>query len=375
MSLLLYSAILTAAIPVSIYLIYIVAVIFTKENSGNKVENPPDITIVIPTYNEEKVIEHRIKNLRDINYPADKIHAIVVDDRSSDNTVEFAKGAFDKYNVSGEVIVKDSRTGTNESVNLGVKSAKTDFVVTTDADVVFEDDAIDYAIGTLLNDDNIGAVCGELEPIVKEKSFTTGSEKAYRSVYGKMCTWESHVHSTYCFNGPLIALKKKAFSPIPATHGASDAGMALEIIRNGYRCIYEVNAKFYEYITENLTQQRRQKIRRSSRLQEATLHNINLISSKYGKFGTLIFPMRFLMFFVVPVTFFVSVILWSLFLAQFNILFGLVIVAGFAGALISGLWSSNILSSFIWHQVYLLFSLRYMFKGKHIWQAIDREKV
>lgn len=90
---------------------------------------------------------------------------------------------------------------------------------------------------------------------VPQISFTTSSEKAYRSVYGKMCTWESNnIHSTYFFNGPLPVLKKKAFQHIPETRGASDAGMALRIIHNGYRCVYEASAKFYAYITDDLEQ-------------------------------------------------------------------------------------------------------------------------
>jgi hypothetical protein len=101
--------------------------------------------------------------------------------------------------------------------------------------------------------------------------------------------------------------------------------MALRIIHNGYRCVYEASAKFYEYITGDLEQQRRQKIRRSARLLEATIYNVNLISPKYGKFGMFVFPLRILMFFVVPVAFFVSVVLWSYLFAHINLLYGLLV--------------------------------------------------
>ncbi len=375
MNSLLTLALFTSLIPIIVYSIYIVAVLITKEPEPVKVKNYPRITVSIPTYNESEVIENRIKNLRDINYPSELIHAIVVDDQSTDDTVKLAKKAFKEYEISGEVIVKEKRTGTNASVNLGVSRAKTEIVVTTDADVVFEKNALDYAIGRLLSDEKIGAVCGELEPVIKKSSFTTSSEKAYRSVYGKMCTWESGIDSTYCFNGPLIALKKKAFSPIPETHGASDAGMALRIIRNGYRCLYEPAAKFYEYITEDLGQQRRQKLRRSARLLEATFYNLDLAFSNSRRFGFIVFPLRILMFFIAPAAFFASVILWAYLAAKISLIYGVGILALFTLALISGISSSNLVSSFIWHQIYLLFSLRYMFKGVHIWKAIDRENV
>lgn len=358
----------------SVYSIYIIATFFLKVNSV-KGKSSPYITVVIPTYNESEVIDHRIRNLTEINYPADRIHVIIVDDRSNDNTVELARTAFQKYGLSGEVIVKEKRTGTNASVNLGISRANNDIIVTTDADVTFEADSLNYAIGKLLSDESIGAVCGELEPIVMKDSFTTHSEKSYRTVYGKMCSWESGLHSTYCFNGPLIVLKKKAFSPIPEKHGASDAGMALGIIRNGYRCVYEPAAKFYEYITSDIVQQKRQKLRRSARLQEATLYNLGLLSPKYGKFGLFVLPLRFLMFFIVPISFFISIILWSYILGSIHLLYGLGFLVLFGFALLSGQWRSNLVSSFIWHQAYLLASLFYMFKGVHIWQAIDRKKI
>ncbi|APH38530.1 glycosyltransferase [Methanohalophilus halophilus] len=375
MNSLLIAAVLFTLIPLITYLIYILAILKPSNSKIHAPDTQPPITVVIPTYNESEVIEHRIKNLKDIDYPTENIHAIIVDDQSTDNTVELANKAFQKYSISGEVIVKEKRTGTNASVNLGVGKASTDFVVTTDADVTFEPDAVNNALGRLLSDEKIGAVCGELEPIARKDSFTTHSEKAYRDVYGRMCSWESGLHSTYCFNGPLIMLRKKAFSPIPETKGASDAGMALRIIRNGYRCLYESSARFYEYITSDMDQQRRQKLRRSARLQEATLHNLGLVSPKYGKFGLFVLPLRFVMFFIAPVSFFLAVVLWSIVLGNINLLWGTGVWILFGLALLSGQWRSNLISSFIWHQIYLLVSLVYMFKGVHIWQAIERKKV
>ena len=333
------------------------------------------ISVIIPAYNESRVIEHRIKNLTTLNYPKELIEVILVDDNSDDDTAKIAKSAMNKYGFDGRVIVKDVRSGTNASINIGVAAAKNDVIVTTDADVVFEKDALRYALGVLLSDERIGAVCGELEPIITLKSFTTHSEQAYRSVYGKMCTWESKLHSTYCFNGPLIALKREAFSPIPETHGASDAGMALKIIRNGYRCIYVASAKFNEYIPVNIKQQRRQKLRRSARLQEATVYNLNLVSPGYGKFGMIVFPLRILMFLIAPAAFFISIGLTIYVLSMLDLVYGILALILFAGALYSGKVHSNLVSSFIWHQMYLFASLFYMFRGVHIWKAVDREKV
>jgi cellulose synthase/poly-beta-1,6-N-acetylglucosamine synthase-like glycosyltransferase len=375
MNILILFALFFSFVPIFTYSIYSLAILFTKDASPLEPKMWPNITVVVPTYNEEAVIDKRIQNLSEINYGTDKIHVIVVDDKSSDSTLEIARNAFSKYGVSGEIINKKERTGTNSSVNTGIQKATTDIIVTTDADVVFEKDALLWTIGRLLSDDRIGAVCGELEPVIHEKSVSTGSEKAYRTVYGKICTWESNIMSTYCFNGPLIVLKKKAFSPIPETYGASDASMALSIIRNGYRCIYEKNAVFYEYITEDLAQQKRQKTRRSSRLQEATVANLGLLSPKYGMFGMVVFPLRISMFLIVPIFLILSLIAWLYFLYQISIFYCVMFLLLLVLLLFSGNVYPNLFSSFIWHQIYLVLSMRYMFRGMHIWKAIDRKEV
>ena len=51
----------------------------------------PFVSIVVPTYNEEKVIEKRIKNLFELDYPKDKYEIIVVDSGSTDSKQRLLK--------------------------------------------------------------------------------------------------------------------------------------------------------------------------------------------------------------------------------------------------------------------------------------------
>lgn len=163
------------------------AVLVVKDIEVHQPDVLYPINLVIPTYNEVEVIEHRIQNISQIDYPTELIDVIVVDNRSDDDTVLRAQNAFKKYGLKGKIIEKTKRTGTNISVNADIAASRNEIVVTTDADVVFEKSALKNALGVLLSDDLIGAVCGELTPIITDKTFTTNSEVAYRSVYGKMC--------------------------------------------------------------------------------------------------------------------------------------------------------------------------------------------
>ncbi len=365
----------TLIIPAVVYGIYGSAILFFKEKDKKlKLKKLPKITVFFPAWNEAEVIDMRIKNLAQLDYPKKKIEIIVVDDKSNDKTKELCLKAFNKYKIKGQVITNKKRRGTNYNYNLGIKKAKTDIVLTTDADVIFDKKAIKEGLKVLLSSEKIGAVCGELKPIIQKKSIATSTEAPYRNVYGKMCSWESSLESSYCFNGPFIILKKKSFSPIKVHRGASDASCTLNILKNGYQTKYVSKAKFSELIATGLKEQKRQKIRRATRLLQCTWDARDLLFRK-GWFGSFVFPLRSIMFMIAPLAFFVGGI------GIIGSLFYLHWISGFIGLLsglslfVIGKMKENFLSSFVWHQYYLLAGLVKMFKPNYLWKPIGRQEL
>ena len=372
-TLLILLTLIITAIPLTVYLIYILAAITSKPIPPKPLQQLPNISIVIPAYNEESVIEDRINNLADI-YPKDKMEIIVSNDGSSDDTENIATNALQKHSLIGKVITH-SRSGVNKAINRGINETSSEIVVITGADGLFDKDTILHLVSVLLSSDDIGAVSGDLIPIAKGDTIFSKSEAAYRSMYGRICTWESNVHSTYCFNGPVVAFKKSASSTLNTRRGADDASMALSVIRKGYKCKYVPSAKFYEYVPDMFYEQRRQKIRRATRLLEATFVNRDVLSSRYGKFGMFIFPLRILMFFVVPSAFFLSLLLWTIILASINILYGISFVAVIVAMVLAGSVYTNVVSSFIIYQGYLFLGLFNMLRDVHVWEPTERVKI
>ena len=113
-------------------------------------------------------------------------------------------------------------------------------------------------------------------------------------------------------------------------------------------------------------EQRRQKIRRATRLLEATFVNMDVLSSRHGKFGMIIFPLRILMFFVVPSAFFLSLLLWTIILASIDILYAIGFVAVIVAMVLSGSVYTNVASSFIIYQCYLFLGLFNMLRDVHV---------
>jgi len=373
MTLLLLLTLATTAILFAVYLIYILAAITSKPTPPEPLESPPNISIVIPAYNEESVIQDRINNLAKV-YPKDKMELIISNDGSSDRTEEIAKNTLQKHSLTGKVITH-LRSGVNKAINRGINESSYEIVVITGADGLFDENTIPHLLSVLLSSDDIGAVSGDLIPVAKGDTVFSKSEAAYRSMYGRICTWESNIHSTYCFNGPVVAFKKIASSTLNTRRGADDASMALSVIRKGYKCKYVPTAKFYEYVPDKFYEQRRQKIRRATRLLEATFFNRDVLSTKYGKFGTFIFPLRILMFFVVPTAFLLSLLLWTIVLASINTLYGVGFAALIIAIVMVGNIYTNVLSSFIIYQVYLFLGLFNMLRDVHIWEPTKRVKI
>ncbi len=358
---------IVALIP---YIIYLFGISFGKKPTDAGFPNGnPKISMIISAYNEERVIGNRIRNLMQCHYPQDSYEIIFVDDCSSDNTLSLAKICLEESGLEFRIIANNERLGTTRSYNHAIKFARYPIVVTTDADVFFEPDALNYLIGRLVSDPKIAAVTGELRPFLNENN-TTKLECAYRSYYGRMCDWESAIDSTYNFNGALVAFRTDLIRRIDDKRGADDANTAFEAIRKGYRAVYEMRAVVFEDIPQRFGVQYRQKIRRAKQLIEATLANLDLLGMN-RPFTRFFYPLRFFMYLCTPVLFFISLFLITigLYYASPFILLGLIGLT----LVIEVVWRQNLFNAFIVNQFYLVAGLLNMGKDTRTWESTSKK--
>jgi cellulose synthase/poly-beta-1,6-N-acetylglucosamine synthase-like glycosyltransferase len=353
------------------YLVYLAGIYFGKKpNEARAARYYPDISIIMSAYNEERVIGKRIANLQECTYPKERMEIIFVDDCSSDGTKKLAESFLERSGISYQLIANSQRMGTNRSYNFAITRAQYPVIVTTDADVFFEPDALIYLINRLLDDDRIAAVTGELRP-VKNTSTTTVLEGVYRSFYGRMCEWESALDSTYNFNGALVAFRSDRISRINDKLGADDANTAFEAIRKGFRAVYEKKAIVYEDIPPGFTIQYRQKTRRATGLIEATLSNLDLLR-KNTPFSRLFYPLRIFMYVCSPPIFLISAGLFCLWLFLVNPVFLMAGIALLAGIGIA--WRQNLVYAFILNQFYLITGLLSLGKDMRVWDSTSEKK-
>jgi cellulose synthase/poly-beta-1,6-N-acetylglucosamine synthase-like glycosyltransferase len=112
--------------------------------------NSPLITVLIAAYNEEKNLPNCLDSIVSQDFPKDKYEILVVDNNSSDKTVEIAK----KY---GARVVTESRQGNTFAVSKGMKSALGEVIAMLDADTLAGKNWLKQIEVAFSNKDVVGA--------------------------------------------------------------------------------------------------------------------------------------------------------------------------------------------------------------------------
>ncbi len=337
------------------------------------------VSIIVNTFNEAKVIERKLNNISKLNYPINKLEVLVIDDDSSDGTSVLAEKTLSDLKLFGRVIRNPKRLGLNRSLNIAMAQAANDYVCITDSDVMLESNALLNAVSVLSGFENVGGVTGKIEPIFHGGGVAQSNESAYRTFYDNSMLGEASLHSAFPGNGPLIVFDKSIVpTTIPVDYGSTDGNIAMNIIKSGHRFVYVPNAVILEPVPEDLSQQKLQKVRRAQRLIQVFLHNKDLFfNRKYGKFGKVIFPLKFSMIVFAPI-----LMVLGLSLITVGVVFSsnlLLQVASFGGLFIGVTALSctgfrRMVSSFVFHQFYLIAGLLVSLRKSVYWKTIDRKK-
>ncbi|HXX20220.1 MAG TPA: glycosyltransferase [Candidatus Acidoferrum sp.] len=278
----------------------------------------PDVSILIPAYNEEAAIVATVSAALASNYP--RLEVLVVDDGSRDRTAELVQANFGRDRRVR--LLMQGNHGKPSALNHGLAEAGGDIVVSIDADTIVDPDAVPKLVRHFA-DPKVGAVAGNVKVMNRNRWITRWQALEYITsqnlekrafdllncipvVPGAVGAWRTDLlRSSGGFSGDTVA---------------EDTDLTLTIRRNGWKILYDEEAIGRTEVPETVDTLVRQRFRWTfGTLQAVWKHRDTAGNPRYGTLGWIAIPNIFLFQIILPLVspvidllFLLSLALWGL---------------------------------------------------------------
>ncbi|HEY4050859.1 MAG TPA: glycosyltransferase [Acidobacteriaceae bacterium] len=203
----------------------------------------PPVAILIPAYNEEKVIVRTIRSALNSDYP--NLRVIVIDDGSRDRTYDVARAAYPQEIAAGRLtVLHKSNAGKAEALNFAVNDLHEEFYVGIDADTVVAPDAVSHLVCHFA-DPSIGAVAGNAKVGNRVNLWTRWQALEYITSQNFERRALDLFGVVTVVPGAIGAWRTDAVrhgGGYPVNTVAEDADLTMSLLEQGYNVIYEDRA-------------------------------------------------------------------------------------------------------------------------------------
>ncbi len=260
---------------------------------------PGTVSVVVPGYNEEKVICRTVESLL-LQEPA-VLEVVCVDDGSSDRTLAVLREAFDGH-PRVRVFTKPNG-GKSSALNLGFREARGDLVVALDSDTVFQSDTV-HLLCAPFSDPRVAAVAGNAKVGNRINTLTRWQALEYVTAQNlERRAWDLAA-AVPVVPGAVGAWRRAAVLDAGGFHEdtlAEDTDLTLRLIAEGFRVVYADRALAFTEAPETANALLKQRFRWTyGVLQACWKHKARLFRPSGGVLGWLILPAFAVYQFAVP---------------------------------------------------------------------------
>jgi cellulose synthase/poly-beta-1,6-N-acetylglucosamine synthase-like glycosyltransferase len=307
-------------------LILMLMVAFKNLRPGKKMTETnvyePEVTLLVPAYNEKGCIKNKIANSLELDYPKDKLKLVWVTDGSDDGSPEELR----RYgNVT--VLHEKERKGKINAINRAVKYIKSPIVAFSDANTNLNRNSI-REIVKIFSDGSVGCVAGEKRIVIlkKEKAVIAG-EGLYWQYESLIKRLESQLNSVMGAAGELFAVRTDLYQEIREDTILDDFTISLEVAKKGYKIKYAPDAYASESGSLTIGEELKRKFRIASGALQ-TLHRMKEILNifRYGMLSFQYISHKVLRWAFVPFSFIIMLVLNIVIV--FQLFFYLMVVVG-----------------------------------------------
>lgn len=251
----------------------------------------PKVAVLIPAYNEEKVIERTVRAALNSNYP--NLRVIVIDDGSRDRTLEVAHQAFVREEASGRVLILTKpNSGKADTLNYGIQHiGDAELFVGIDADTVIAPDAISRLVPHFINP-KVGAIAGNAKVGNRVNLWTRWQALEYITSQNFERRALDVLGAVSVVPGAIGAWRVSAVLAAGGYHTdtvAEDADLTMALLRMGYRVEYEDMALAYTEAPTNANGLMRQRFRWSFGILQSVYKHRKVVARK-GVLGWIALP-------------------------------------------------------------------------------------
>ncbi len=229
------------------------------EKREDKATELVPVSLVVTAYNEREILEQKIKNVLEIDYPPGKLQVIFVTDGSADGSAELVRQ-------HGSILLlhHPERKGKYAAIKRAMQSVKTPVVVFSDANTILNRECI-RKIVSHYRDEKVGGVAGEKKILYHQPASAVGeAEGLYWQYESFMKGLDAGLYTVVGAAGELFSIRTALFPELDDDLILDDFVISMQVCLQGYKIEYEPGAFAAESPSASLAEEEKRKVRISA---------------------------------------------------------------------------------------------------------------
>ncbi len=219
------------------YPVILIALSFFGRQSVQRGNIAPEVTVIIPVFNEEKKIKEKLDNCLAWDYPPDKLRVIVASDCSTDRTEEIVRG-YDSSRI--RFLQLPFRGGKVSAQNYALRFCQSDIVIFTDVAILTEPDSVRLIVQNF-HDPKIGAV--SCRDMIAPNAGGSDGEGSYIKYDMMVRDYTSQIGSIIGVTGGFYAIRLEIAEGGWNPAYPPDFYAAIRCIKKGFRVVEDSRVK------------------------------------------------------------------------------------------------------------------------------------
>ena len=218
----------------------------------------PDVTLIVPAYNELDCLPAKVANSIGQRYPRQHIRCLFVTEGSTDGSDAYLRT---HYGDTVGILGGSERRGKVAAMNRAMEQVQTPIVIFTDANTQLNLEAVRNIVRHF-RDPKVGAVAGEKRILTTDAESAAGSgEGLYWKYESQLKKWDAELHTIVGAAGELFAVRTELYEAVSPDTILDDFMISLRIAERGYRVAYEPEAYALERPSFSIIDEQKRKIR------------------------------------------------------------------------------------------------------------------